>query len=100
MAHETSSNRTSRPTPMRDLRFAGTLAASFCAAVLGIGAVAAPLVGFDEWPSGSPSARDGHLELAMPVAQESPPTARRSSSRSSSPSPSRGGLVSGGGGGL
>src|SRR5829696_9671757 len=42
---------TNRPsTTRRDLRFAGTVAAGLCAGVLGVGAIAVPLVGWNDWP--------------------------------------------------
>ena len=37
-------------TTGRDLRFAGTVAAGLCAGVLGVGAIAVPLVGWNDWP--------------------------------------------------
>jgi hypothetical protein len=43
--------RTARPV-LRDLRFAGTVAAGLVAGVLGIGALSAPLLGWSEWPDG------------------------------------------------
>src|SRR5687768_18560940 len=39
-----------RRLAMRDLRFAGTVAAGLVAGVLGIGALSAPLLGWNEWP--------------------------------------------------
>src|SRR5215212_7369776 len=41
-------------TTGRDLRFAGTLAAGLCAGVLGVGAIAVPLVGWNDWPQSLP----------------------------------------------
>src|SRR4051794_6768228 len=43
--------RTARPTALGDLRFAGTIAAGLVAGTLGLGALAAPLVGWKDWPS-------------------------------------------------
>ena len=40
-----------RPTALGDLRFAGTIAAGLVAGTLGLGALAAPLVGWKDWPS-------------------------------------------------
>ena len=37
-------------TTGRDLKFAGTIAAALCAGVLGVGAIAVPLVGWNDWP--------------------------------------------------
>ena len=43
--------RAARPTALGDLRFAGTVAAGLVAGTLGLGALAAPLVGWKDWPS-------------------------------------------------
>jgi hypothetical protein len=58
--HNSSSRpaRTTRPV-VRDLRFAGTVAAGLCAGVLGVGAIAAPLVGWNDWPDSLSSSKDG-----------------------------------------
>src|SRR5215212_1170115 len=42
--------RSGNTTTGRDLRFAGTVAAGLCAGVLGVGAIAVPLVGWNDWP--------------------------------------------------
>src|SRR4051812_50134375 len=42
---------TGRHFAMRDVRFAGTVAAGLVAGVLGVGALTAPLLGWTEWPS-------------------------------------------------
>src|SRR4051794_27378734 len=44
-------SRTARPTALGDLRLAGTVAAGLVAGTLGLGALAAPLVGWKDWPS-------------------------------------------------
>ena len=44
--------RAARPTALGDLRFAGTIAAGLVAGTLTLGALAAPLVGWKDWPSG------------------------------------------------
>src|SRR4051812_10737499 len=41
---------TARPTAIGDLRFAGTIATGLVAGTLGLGALAAPLVGWKDWP--------------------------------------------------
>src|SRR3954465_15597666 len=46
-----------RAFAMRDVRFAGTVAAGLVAGVLGVGALTAPLLGWTEWPS-SPGSSD------------------------------------------
>src|SRR4051812_45809624 len=43
--------RAARPTALGDLRFAGTVATGLIAGTLGLGALAAPLVGWEDWPS-------------------------------------------------
>src|SRR3954451_3761646 len=42
--------RPARSVGLRDLRFAGTVAAGLIAGFLGIGALSAPLVGWSDWP--------------------------------------------------
>src|SRR4051812_38859353 len=44
-------SRAARPTALGDLRFAGTVATGLIAGTLGLGALAAPLVGWKDWPS-------------------------------------------------
>src|SRR5918998_3729355 len=46
--------RAKRPVGLRDLRFAGTVAAGLVAGVLGVGALSAPLLDWnDDWPDAS-----------------------------------------------
>src|SRR5215217_5962061 len=52
MTERDSTNRSS--TTRRDLRFAGTIAAGLCAGVLGVGAIAVPLFGWNDWPQALP----------------------------------------------
>ena len=42
--------RSVRSGGLRDLRFAGTVAAGLVAGVLGVGALSAPLLGWTDWP--------------------------------------------------
>src|SRR4051794_26993493 len=42
--------RQMRSLGLRDLRFAGTVAAGLVAGVLGVGALSAPLLGWTDWP--------------------------------------------------
>src|SRR5829696_7623095 len=42
--------RNTRSVGLRDLRFAGTVAAGLVAGVLGVGALSAPLLGWTDWP--------------------------------------------------
>jgi hypothetical protein len=54
---EDENGLSSRNFAMRDVRFAGTVAAGLVAGVLGVGALTAPLLGWTEWPS-SPGSSD------------------------------------------
>src|SRR3954452_19140318 len=47
-----TARETTRPTAMGDLGLAGTIAAGLVAGTLGLGALAAPLVGWKDWTSG------------------------------------------------
>src|SRR3954454_23573143 len=59
--------RGTRPSALGDLRFAGTVATGLVAGTLGLGALAAPLVGWKDWPAGlTQQARSGPLKLAKP----------------------------------
>src|SRR3954469_14826437 len=61
---------TARPSAMGDLRFAGTIAAGLVAGTLGLGALAAPLVGWKDWPSGlQKDASTQTVRLATPQQQ-------------------------------
>ncbi|MEA2291081.1 MAG: large repetitive protein, partial [Solirubrobacteraceae bacterium] len=65
---------------MRDLRFAGTVAAGLVAGVLGVGALTAPLLGWTQWPSSPKPATDTVTALREPVIRPAPgrPTGRDS----------------------
>src|SRR4051794_41861124 len=61
-----------RPSAMGDLRFAGTIATGLVAGTLGLGALAAPLVGWRDWPSGlQASEGTGNAQLAKPTPVKS-----------------------------
>ncbi len=61
--------RTARPTAFGDLRFAGTIAAGLVAGTLGLGALAAPLVGWKDWPAGlTQTVANTDVRLAKPAA--------------------------------
>ena len=63
----TNTNREStgtRPAALRDLRFAGTVAAGLVAGVLGVGALSAPLLGWTNGPTRSSRARRGRPDEA------------------------------------
>jgi hypothetical protein len=77
--------RASRPTALGDLRFAGTIAAGFIAGTLGLGALAAPLVGWKDWPSGlTQQASSSPLRLAKPLV---PRTGNERTPRTGQPAP-------------
>ena len=60
--------RTTRPSALGDLRLAGTVATGLVAGTLGLGALAAPLVGWKDWPSGlQTSAHNGTARLSPPA---------------------------------
>src|SRR5687767_4184780 len=70
--HTSDSARATRPGALRDLRFAGTVAACLVAAVLGVGALAAPLVDWSDWPKGPGPESDGSVRLAEQPADRGP----------------------------
>src|SRR5687768_8128037 len=70
-----------RPMALRDLRFAGTVAAGLVAGVLGVGALSAPLLGWTKWPDGGQSGGGNAPALRMAEGQVSTPD-RRSPQRS------------------
>src|SRR5215204_3930716 len=53
-----------RRVALRDLKFAGTVAAGLVAGVLGVGALSAPLLGWSKWPTSVPSGSNGRATLA------------------------------------
>ena len=64
--------RGTRPSALGDLRFAGTVATGLVAGTLGLGALAAPLVGWRDWPSGlTTSENAGTAQLASPTPNKS-----------------------------
>src|ERR1700760_4895835 len=62
------SGRMTRPSALGDLRFAGTVATGLVAGTLGLGALAAPLVGWRDWPSGLQADQPTTVQLAKPAA--------------------------------
>src|SRR5687768_27652 len=64
-----------RRLAMRDLKFAGTVAAGLVAGVLGVGALSAPLLGWSNWPDSEKSG-DGETP-AVKMAQGKLPTLDR-----------------------
>src|SRR5690349_21035205 len=56
-----------RPSALGDLRLAGTIATGLVAGTLGLGALAAPLVGWKDWTSGlERSAKVAQVKMASP----------------------------------
>ena len=89
--------RPERSVGLRDLRFAGTVAAGLVAGVLGVGALSAPLLGWTDWPDQlqpgggnaavtmrSPQQRQ---DVAQPPRTGSRTTPARRRSRAPVPSP-------------
>jgi len=71
-----------RPSAIGDLRFAGTVAAGLVAGTLGLGALAAPLVGWKDWPSGLEKDASGQtLRLASPASTQPPRDGQSKSSQ-------------------
>src|SRR3954462_9260695 len=76
--------RPERSVGLRDLRFAGTVAAGLVAGVLGVGALSAPLLGWTDWPDAlQPGSNPG---VVMPSAQQRPTVALPPSSGDRTPS--------------
>ena len=59
--------RQGRSAGLRDLRFAGTVAAGLVAGVLGVGALSAPLLGWTDWPDKLQPGGNDKVQMA-PVA--------------------------------
>ena len=80
-----------RPTALGDLRFAGTIAAGLVAGTLGLGALAAPLVGWKDWPS---ALTQQATSQPVVLAKALPPQARNEQTpRTPRPPAPRGGSV-------
>src|SRR4051794_5203159 len=56
-----------RSVGLRDLRFAGTVAAGLVAGVLGVGALSAPLLGWTTWPDRLQPGADSPVTMRSPV---------------------------------
>ena len=68
-----------RPSAFGDLRFAGTIATGLVAGTLGLGALAAPLVGWKDWPSalGNDTSSAQTLKMAPANVANAPEQAAR-----------------------
>jgi len=83
----TDRDNTSRSsTTQRDLRFAGTVAAGLVAGVLGVGAIAVPLFGWNDWPQAL-SASSGDPITMQAAKERSAPRRDSDASRSVSTTP-------------
>src|SRR5690242_14456434 len=82
MNHGNTTRRSS--TTGRDLRFAGTIAAGLVAGILGVGAIAVPLVGWNDWPQALTSSSGDPIKISTATSR----TDRRDGGRSdSTPAP-------------
>src|SRR3954465_6156485 len=83
-----TARETTRPTAMGDLRLAGTIAAGLVPGTLGLGALAAPLVGWRDWPSGLQQDQTSTVQLAKTEARKAaPPPPTRGRARAPPRSP-------------
>src|SRR5690349_17542960 len=63
--------RSVRSGGLRDLRFAGTVAAGLVAGVLGVGALSAPLLGWTDWPDQlQPGGTDSPVTMRSPLQRQ------------------------------
>src|SRR4051794_21828771 len=66
---------------LRDLRFAGTVAAGLVAGVLGVGALSAPLLGWNDWPDQLQPGADSSITMKSPEQRQAIAQPPRSGSR-------------------
>ena len=87
----------------RDLRFAGTVAAGLVAGVLGVGAISAPLLGWDDWPARLQAGKDDTVQMQAPIDRAAPARRAPGNGGGSASAPALvavpGAAVGGGGGG-
>src|SRR4051794_21555510 len=69
-------NGASRHFDVRDLRFAGTVAAGLVAGVLGVGALTAPLLGWTQWPSAPGQPETTKVTLRPTVETKTSPASK------------------------
>src|SRR6185295_4120872 len=71
---------------LRDLRFAGTVAAGLVAGVLGVGALSAPLLGWTNWPDKlQPGADSSPVTMRSPEQKQAVAQPPRTGSRTTGP---------------
>src|SRR3954447_21605161 len=73
--------RPERSVGLRDLRFAGTVAAGLVAGVLGVGALSAPLLGWTDWPDNLQPGSQPSVQLRSPEQRQTVAQPPRSGSR-------------------
>ena len=89
--------RSMRSVGLRDLRFAGTVAAGLVAGVLGVGALSAPLLGWTDWPDRlQPGANDAPVTMRSPEQRPAIAQPPSSGSRTTPSGPSAVPLVGAG----
>src|SRR3954454_4250599 len=76
--------RPERSVGLRDLRFAGTVAAGLVAGVLGVGALSAPLLGWNDWPDKIQPGADSPVTMSSPEHRPTIAQPPRSGSRTPS----------------
>ena len=78
MSDTDTTHNAPRPSALGDLRLAGTIATGLVAGTLGLGALAAPLVGWKDWTSGlERNVSAPALTMAKPADAEAEPAQRR-----------------------
>src|SRR5687767_5028833 len=70
MTDRNTTRRTS--TTGRDLRFAGAIASGLVAGVLGVGAIAVPLVGWNDWPKALSTSSGEPIEISTATDRSAP----------------------------
>src|SRR4051794_2327341 len=76
--------RQMRSGGLRDLRFAGTVAAGLVAGVLGVGALSAPLLGWNDWPDKIQPGANSPVTMSSPEQRPAIAQPPRSGSRTPS----------------
>src|SRR6478609_5621824 len=89
MSDTDTTHNAPRPSALGDLRLAGTIATGLVAGTLGLGALAAPLVGWKDWPSalGKDTSSAQTLTMAPANVANVPGKPRSSSPNGADPAP-------------